>query len=246
MARAILTDAMARGGATDTIARNLVGRIDRATGRRAGGVIGLTTNQAWAVNGARLELESGDPARLAAYLGRARRDRRFDGLVNRAIAGTERLSAIDVDRMVDRYSDRLLYLRGQTIARTETIAAYNNAADEALRQVVDTGQVHPDRIMQVWRSASDEKVRESHAALEGEARGLDEPFSNGLKFPHDPSGPAEEVINCRCILEPQIDYLSNIDAGLAAAPGRDSPRFDPLPGAPADLFTPRAKTESPA
>jgi len=29
---------------------------------------------------------------------------------------------------------------------------------------------------------------------------IDQPFTNGLMYPLDPSGSAAEVINCRCVL----------------------------------------------
>ena len=38
-----------------------------------------------------------------------------------------------------------------------------------------------------------------HVSMEGETVGIDEAFSNGLKYPRDPDvGKPEEVINCRC------------------------------------------------
>ena len=41
----------------------------------------------------------------------------------------------------------------------------------------------------------------NHIMLEGETVGIDERFSNGLRYPRDPEdGRAEEVINCRCYL----------------------------------------------
>jgi uncharacterized protein with gpF-like domain len=52
----------------------------------------------------------------------------------------------------------------------------------------------------MWLSMRDEKVRDSHRAIDGEVRNLGEQFSNGLLFPHDPNGPADEVVNCRCDL----------------------------------------------
>jgi hypothetical protein len=30
--------------------------------------------------------------------------------------------------------------------------------------------------------------------------GINEPFTNGLMYPLDPTGAADEVINCRCVL----------------------------------------------
>ena len=52
-----------------------------------------------------------------------------------------------------------------------------------------------------WVTVQDERVRDSHAALHGKVVPVDEPFGNGLMFPGDPSGPPEEVYNCRCSIE---------------------------------------------
>jgi len=35
--------------------------------------------------------------------------------------------------------------------------------------------------------------------MDGETRPFNEPYSNGLMYPGDPGGSAEEVINCRCV-----------------------------------------------
>ena len=43
-------------------------------------------------------------------------------------------------------------------------------------------------------------TRPSHRQVDGEIRELDEEFSNGLQFPGDPHGAAEEVCGCRCAL----------------------------------------------
>lgn len=55
-------------------------------------------------------------------------------------------------------------------------------------------------VVKQWDSTLDGRTRESHAAVDGEIRELDEKFSNGLMFPGDPSGGAAEVCNCRCAL----------------------------------------------
>lgn len=52
-----------------------------------------------------------------------------------------------------------------------------------------------------WVTMADERVRDSHAALHGKVVPVDEEFPNGLMFPGDPSGPPEEVYNCRCSIE---------------------------------------------
>lgn len=55
-----------------------------------------------------------------------------------------------------------------------------------------------------WLAALDSRTRSSHRHLDGEVVKLDAEFSNGLKYPGDPDGPASEVYNCRCTLVPVI------------------------------------------
>lgn len=55
-----------------------------------------------------------------------------------------------------------------------------------------------------WLAALDPRTRGSHRHLDGETAELDAEFSNGLKYPGDPDGPASEVYNCRCTLVPVI------------------------------------------
>ena len=55
-------------------------------------------------------------------------------------------------------------------------------------------------VVKQWDASMDKRTRKSHAKVDGEIRELDEPFSNGLMFPSDPSGGASEVVNCRCAL----------------------------------------------
>lgn len=58
-----------------------------------------------------------------------------------------------------------------------------------------------------WLAALDSRTRGSHRHLDGETVGLDEEFSNGLKYPGDPDGPGSEVYNCRCTLVPVVDGI---------------------------------------
>ncbi|HEV2691944.1 MAG TPA: phage minor head protein [Verrucomicrobiae bacterium] len=84
--------------------------------------------------------------------------------------------------------------RAQTIARTETASAYGTASQDAIKQA---GFTHKS-----WLTAHDGKVRSSHEECEDQgAIPNDHAFSNGLMFPGDPEGEAEEVINCRCVLQ---------------------------------------------
>ena len=55
-------------------------------------------------------------------------------------------------------------------------------------------------VVKQWDATLDSRTRDSHVAVDGEIRELDEKFSNGLMFPGDPAGGAAEVCNCRCAL----------------------------------------------
>jgi HK97 family phage portal protein len=89
------------------------------------------------------------------------------------------------------YLDQIIPNRSVVIARTEVIGASNAGSRYAAQQ---TGLP----LEKEWISTRDKRTRESHDELDGEKRPMDEPYSNGLLFPGDPSGTAKEVIQCRC------------------------------------------------
>lgn len=96
-------------------------------------------------------------------------------------------------RIREEYEDFSRY-RSFVIARTEVGAAAGFASHESAKQ---TGL----QLKKQWISSRDDRVRDSHkvgTGIDGEIREMDELYSNGCMFPGDPSGPPEEVINCRC------------------------------------------------
>lgn len=195
------------------VALDIIGRIS-PTGRRTGGIVGLTSEQAQYVANARAQLLSGDPRTMAEYFTRTRRDARLDGIVRRAIQSGQPVSAADVDRITGRYADRLLQLRGETIARTEALNAFNAAREEAFQQAVDTGNLSPQNIRKVWQSSGDERVREAHVDMNGQNVAINEPFQSPtgaqLMHPGDDSlgaGPAD-TIQCRCSVVYKIDQIA--------------------------------------
>lgn len=209
--RAALREGMELGVNPRSTALNIVGRIDPATKRRTGGILGLSAPQERYVASARAELLSGDPARLRNYLTRERRDKRFDRYVLKAIKDEKPVDAATVSRAVGRYSDRLLQLRGETIGRTESMAALNASQMEAYRQAVEKGEVQANAVRKVWKATKDKRTRDTHRALDGESAGLEERFANGLLYPGDPGGDVSEIANCRCLLKYRIDRLSNLE-----------------------------------
>ena len=192
------------------MARQIVGTMSQATGKREGGILGLNSQQTDYVISARAELS--DPAAMANYFTRQRRDARFDNIVRKAMADGKPVASADIDRIVQRYTDRLLALRGETIARTESITALRAGRHEGYRQLVDSGKVRADQVIRTWRSAHDSRTRMDHLAMDGtDLRGLDKPFTapdgSQMAYPGDTNlgATARETINCRCHLDYQID-----------------------------------------
>lgn len=212
--RRVIRDGMEAGNNPRTTALDIVGRINRATGRREGGIVGLTSQQMSWVQNARAELESGDPARMESYFGRRARDKRFDRTVRKAIDKGERIAAADVRRIVERYEMKLLKYRGDVIGRTETLRSLNAAKHEGLMQLVERGKVRADQIKRVWDATGDSRTRDSHRAMEGQTVDLDQPFTtpSGFKmmWPGDPNGPPEESIQCRCVTAIRIDFMADV------------------------------------
>lgn len=209
--RAALEQGLIDGRNPRSTALDLIGRVSRGSNGRVGGIIGLSAPQASAVDTARAALLSGDPERMRAYLALTRRDRRFDATVRKAIAEGRALDQVTVSRITGRYSDRLLALRGETIARTETLGALSRSRAEAFEQAIDSGAVQRSQVKKLWIATLDDRTRDSHAAVNGEKVGLDERFSNGLLYPHEPNAPASEVVACRCSYEIMIDFLEGIE-----------------------------------
>jgi len=83
--------------------------------------------------------------------------------------------------------------RAERIARTEVISS-SNLSSQAGAQA--TGL----ELDKEWIAYIDDRTRESHIALNGVKVDINDEFSNRLEVPGDPSGEAEEVINCRCTI----------------------------------------------
>lgn len=81
--------------------------------------------------------------------------------------------------------------RSYTIARTEVHGAASYGMHEGAKQA---GAFSRKR----WLTTRDGRERETHAAIDGEERALDERYTNGLMYPGDADGDPAETVNCRC------------------------------------------------
>jgi hypothetical protein len=210
-ARNFLAAGLEQGANPKTTALDLVGRVSRETGRREGGVIGLTSSQEQWVRNYQAELLSDNPE---AALSRSLRDARFDRAVMKAAKNGEAIPSDMVAKMVRSYANRALRYRAETIARKETITALHTAQEQSIQQAIAKGAVDRAAVKYVWRTAHDSRVRDSHRIMDGQLRKEGEQFVTGagfhLLYPGDPSGPASETISCRCYREVKVDFLAGI------------------------------------
>lgn len=87
--------------------------------------------------------------------------------------------------------------RAARIARTETGTIANMASEMGAQ---NTGLNYVKK----WLSFVDDRTREDHILANGEEVDKGESFNIGgstMRYPCDPNGAAEQVINCRCVLQ---------------------------------------------
>lgn len=114
------------------------------------------------------------------------------GIVER---GTNRSATLDqISQDIQTYFKEIVPSRARTIARTETLGAASAGQKAALD---DASEVIPG-MKKLWLASGDSRVRDSHADLDGHEVDADKKFANGLEYPRDPLGSANEIINCRC------------------------------------------------
>lgn len=177
----------------------------RAQAIRVRDSIGLTAHQTRAVTNFRDMLETNPIEALSRRL----RDRRFDRTLIRIDEQGGALTEGQIDRMVGRYHDRYVKYRSEVIARTEALRAVNEANNEAFAQAVENGELQRNEIERKWDSSLDDRVRDSHSDMHGQTVGIGEPFisglGNALMYPGDPGAPAEDIIQCRCVVTTRIN-----------------------------------------
>ncbi len=95
----------------------------------------------------------------------------------------------------------------QRLVTSEYHRVYNNALYDGAKQFESWGRKNfnaPARtVKKVWQTMLDDRVRDTHAYLEGTKVGLDEKFytfdGDSARFPGDFEKP-ENNVNCRCVV----------------------------------------------
>lgn len=198
-----------RAGVEESIRRmTLEGKNPLATAREIRENLGLTAKQQQAVANYRKALENLDKNALERKL----RDRRFDPRIDRAIRDNKALPSEVIDKYVERYRQKMVKQRAETIARTEALRNTNMANQHTWENAVEEGVVAPEQVRRKWINTKDGRTRDAHISipqLNKEGRGLREAFISPLgpiMYPHDPAARAANTVNCRCTLFYRIDF----------------------------------------
>jgi hypothetical protein len=227
MVREKMEAGFAKGQGPNTIALDIAGRVSKVTGKREGGLLGMTLNLSRTVENARTALSSGDIEGMKHYLSLGKRDKRYDKVVSAAIsrgwpAATEafnknrrdKLTSAQIQTLItSRLTDGYVQLRAQIIARTETMSSVMSAKHEAYLQALAKSGRDASLVTRRWRSSGRRNVRHTHQILNGqEVQGMDlafvSPSGAMMRYPGDRSlgAPASEIINCACDEEYNFDF----------------------------------------
>jgi HK97 family phage portal protein len=110
-------------------------------------------------------------------------------IINKGVA--DKLSVTQIAKSIRGfYTDNANYL-AMRVARTECSTAAGYGQSQAAKQMGANRKY--------FITSRDDRVRDSHAAMDGEEKDLDEPYSNGQMYPGDPNVDPSEFIDCRCV-----------------------------------------------
>lgn len=196
----------------DQLQRNLTSRMVLVIDA---GVVGANLDAADAVGGIRFGVDAGVLAFARDTAGEAIRNvtddvrRAVRRAVTRSLAGGLSMSELDLE-IVRSFDGPVTAGRVERIARTELGRAYGQQGAAINEELVARGI----DLIQRWVAFRDHRTRETHEAVDGQERELDEPFhvgpgasaatapGDGVGFPcnapQDPALPPEESIQCRC------------------------------------------------
>lgn len=150
--------------------------------------------------------------RMTAYLGEVRNrlvrvpEEVFDLVAHQVATGVNSGEGIPelrkrIDMVLSTTESERWPNRATVIARTEAIGALNAGRAESFRALAEE---EPDEELErIWLATDDSRTRDTHQAADGQRVALGQPFQVGgfeLMFPGDPSGPPQEVIQCRCTM----------------------------------------------
>lgn len=202
--RTAITEGYSRGQGPRQIALDLVGRR-QPNGRRQGGVVGLDGRQQATRARVARRLEMGEYSDL---LRMTNRDKSLDAMLRRG----QPLTEAQKQRYLKVHTNKALKTRGDRIARTETAQAVETARYDAFNEGLGRTGYPPEAVIKTWlHGGGGMNPRDQHIAMNRvQVNGLNTPFNmpdgSSMQYTHDPSGGANNIVNCTCDTRIRVDY----------------------------------------
>lgn len=109
----------------------------------------------------------------------------------------------EFDRIMVNLAGNAKRVQAGRVAQYEATRNTNEALEVAL-DVGESEGLDVISLVRVWNTRADSLVRASHAAMHNQKKKKGEKFVSGkgnlLSYPGDPFAPADDTMNCRCIL----------------------------------------------
>lgn len=223
--RIVIEHGIEKGQGSARTGLDIVGRVNKATGAREGGILGLNAPQTRVWLKIKDALETPEGVRSLLVKDRATgkwkpalksiNTATFNRLVKAASKG-EALAKADAALSMQQISNAMLKYRGEMIARTETGNSMNAGRMQGMMQLIESGNVTADQVTKVWEAGRDGRTRDSHMLMHQQRQPLNEPFvtprSYKLMYPGDidMGAPGSETVACRCWLRFDIDFYKGL------------------------------------
>lgn len=210
-ARDYVYSGYADGWSRREIAKGLAGKIG-PSGKREGGILGLSRAQQSWVDNMRARLESNDPEQMRAAMKYKERNRNFDKTIKRAIMDGKPLSADKIDEITGKFADKLLRKRATDIASFEATQFAAGAREQSVRQALEKARLPDGAVTKTWHHSSIYiNARPDHVGMSGQTvTGINTPFvmADGvaMRYAHDPRGGAKHNSHCRCRTSYSINW----------------------------------------
>lgn len=218
-ARIVIRDAAIVGEHPRDTARAIVGKVDPATGKRSGGILGFDRARRGVFARVMEGMKTPEGVRdlvtvprdgSAPYVTLTSVNEATKQRILRAYHAGTAVPAADQAISRKQLRNKLLKDRGDVIARTETLNGLRFGRHEGMEQLVESGAIRRDQVRIRWQATLDSRVRDTHRHLHNQTVRLGE-FFNPLpgvymQFPGDlehspanPKGLAASTISCRCL-----------------------------------------------
>lgn len=135
---------------------------------------------------------------------------------NKQLMNREVLQGILQGESMDKIAKRFKNVLGMNDvsairnARTSVTYAENLGRFDSMKEAEANGTV----LVKVWNATHDSRTRDSHRAIDGQEKPLDEEFDNGCMEPGDPSADGAENYNCRCAMGTRIIGFRKKDGSI--------------------------------